>query len=254
MKYFVLSDVHSFYDAMDAALKKNGFDVNNPNHIIIVCGDLFDRGPDAVKVFRFMEMMANENRLHYISGNHEDLFISCVMDIYYARPLGRHHFTNGTVDTISQFTGINQVDLVLGIFDKEEFKKSIQPLLNFITVNAIDFLSVKDYVFVHGWIPCNPNTGEVSDKWEEGNWREARWLNGMSAWKNGARLPGRTIVCGHWHCSWGWSHIRQQRNEFPQKNEINWLESFEPFVDEGIIAMDACTAYTNMCNCIVIDI
>lgn len=67
------------------------------------------------------------------------------------------------------------------------------------------------------------------------------------------RVDGKTIVCGHWHCSWGWSHIKQDRKEFPQKNQVDWKKSFEPFIDDGIIAIDACTAYSGLCNVIVIE-
>ena len=42
MKYFVSSDIHGFYDEWQKSLKDNGFDINNPCHKIIVCGDLFD--------------------------------------------------------------------------------------------------------------------------------------------------------------------------------------------------------------------
>jgi hypothetical protein len=76
----------------------------------------------------------------------------------------------------------------------------------------------------------------------------------MEKWKNSNnRLDGKTVIVGHWHCSYGWSHIRNERKEFPQKNRKGWEKSFEPFVDDGIIAIDACTAYSGMCNVIVIE-
>ena len=44
MKYFVSSDIHGFFDEWMFALKRENFDISNPEHKIIVCGDLFDRG------------------------------------------------------------------------------------------------------------------------------------------------------------------------------------------------------------------
>lgn len=41
-KYFVFSDVHSFYDELMNALDDKGFNINNQEHVIISCGDLFD--------------------------------------------------------------------------------------------------------------------------------------------------------------------------------------------------------------------
>ena len=43
--FFVVSDVHSFYDEMMIALKEKKFNINNDNHIFVSCGDLLDRGP-----------------------------------------------------------------------------------------------------------------------------------------------------------------------------------------------------------------
>ena len=52
-KYFVVSDVHGFYDEMIKALNEAGWDKNNPNHYIISCGDVFDRGTQPKEVMKF---------------------------------------------------------------------------------------------------------------------------------------------------------------------------------------------------------
>ena len=44
-KFFVVADVHSFYDEMKQELDTAGFDINNPDHILVSCGDVLDRGP-----------------------------------------------------------------------------------------------------------------------------------------------------------------------------------------------------------------
>ena len=252
MKLFVLSDIHSFYDPMMKALNDKEFEIDNPDHHIVVCGDLFDRGPDANKVFAFAKRMTNEGRFNYVCGNHEDLLFECVKEVYHRRGVSSHHISNGTLDTICQITGFNKYDIYGCTCDSKEFSSKIEPLLDFIADNAVEYVEAGDYIFVHGWIPTGPH-GEVED-WENGDWEAARWLNGMAAWHKGARIPGKTIVCGHYHSSWGHSHLHQDRKEFPQKNRVDWEKSFEPFVDEGIIAIDACTAYTGFCNCIVIEV
>ena len=256
MKLFVLSDVHSFYEPMMAALEKNGFDINNKDHHIVVCGDLFDRGPDAVKCFEFVKKMADELRFVYIYGNHEELLQQCVREVAYQKGVSEHHVSNGTLDTIVQFTGLGQYDLRFGFpFDADKLREGMYPVMEFIYDYAVDYAEFGDFIFVHGWVPCNEKGNQVAENWDtyEANWPQARWSNGMNAWHRGARIPGKTIVCGHWHCSWGHSHLNQDRKEFPTKNRVDWEKSFEPFVDEGIIALDACTAYTGFCNCLVIE-
>lgn len=256
MKLFVMSDVHSYFEEMAEALHKNGFEMDNPDHHILICGDLFDRGPDAVRLFEFVKDMAEKDRLTYVCGNHEDLLFDCANEIIRGHGVSHHHISNGTFDTICQFTGMSKYDLCFGPLDRVEYEKKINPILDFINNNAVDFAEAGEYFFVHGWVPCDPILGAVAKNWdtEDADWEGARWINGMSAWKRGARIEGRIIVCGHWHSSWGHSHLHLDRKEFPQKNHEDWQKSFEPFVDEGIIAIDACTAYSGFVNCVVLDI
>ena len=75
IKYFAISDVHSFYNPMIEALLAKGFEQDNPDHKIILCGDLLDRGDDSIKVVEFCKNLAEQNRLIYVIGNHEDLFL-----------------------------------------------------------------------------------------------------------------------------------------------------------------------------------
>ena len=255
-KIFVMSDVHSFYDAMMSALDEKGFDKDNPHHHIVICGDAFDRGPDAVKMFEFIKEMNEQGRLTYVCGNHEDLLFDCANEVLRGRGVSRHHISNGTLDTIAQFTGMNKYDLCFGPVDRPEYEKKMTPILDFINNNTVDYAEFGDYIFVHGWVPCDPVLGTVAKNWDtiDADWDGARWINGMAAWNRGAKLEGKTIVCGHWHASWGHSHLHLDRKEFPQKNRADWQESFVPFVDEGIIAVDTCTAYTGFVNCLVIEV
>ena len=80
-KYFAISDIHSFYDEMLEALKSKGFDMQNPDHNVIICGDAFDRGEFSLKVFEFMKILNNENRLMDVRGNHEDLLFDCIDEL-----------------------------------------------------------------------------------------------------------------------------------------------------------------------------
>ena len=66
IKYFCSSDIHSFYTEWMLALNSKGFDINNPEHKIIVCGDLLDRGDETVECIEFMQRLVSENRAIYI--------------------------------------------------------------------------------------------------------------------------------------------------------------------------------------------
>ena len=54
-KFFVTSDVHGYYDEMKNALDNAGFDPENEEHWIVVCGDLWDRGSQPVEVMRYLQ-------------------------------------------------------------------------------------------------------------------------------------------------------------------------------------------------------
>lgn len=272
MKYFVVSDVHSFYNELIIALNKQGFEFGNAEHKLIICGDVFDRGPDAVKLFEYLKSLGDQ--FIYVRGNHEDLLIECLDEVYNNVYIGRHHFSNNTVDTLRQFVGCSLYDFQ--IMRSKEFidnvRNKLQPVVDWINQKSVNYFTAGDYIFVHGWVPCICDDLNIYharknmklaplDWWDNDEdydatevWQEARWLNGMAAWKQGAKIDGKTIVCGHFHCSYGWSHIRQQYKEFPEKNHPDFEKSFQPFIDEGIIALDACTAYTDKVNCIVLEV
>lgn len=71
MKYFVSSDIHGFFDEWQNALKEKGLDFNNPEHKIILCDDLFDRGSQIKEIIDFV--LKYKVKVILIRGNHEDL-------------------------------------------------------------------------------------------------------------------------------------------------------------------------------------
>ena len=48
MRYYVVSDVHSFYTEMIKALTEKGYFEDKEPHKLIICGDMFDRGSESV--------------------------------------------------------------------------------------------------------------------------------------------------------------------------------------------------------------
>ena len=278
-KYFITSDVHGFSTIFRNSLEKAGWQQNNPNHILVVAGDLFDRGPEAKQVLQFVQDLGD--RFIYVRGNHEDLIEDCVYEMSAGMNVGSHHISNGTIYTISQLCDIGEFEIYSYIYNKtiqQTIHDKMKPILEWIRDKAVDYAEINNYIIVHGWIPIIPTSTNIygqPDKytfdpdWDKPidfskatideinnynrKWYSARWLNGMDCWKQGVTIPDKTIICGHYHCSWGWSHIRQKYKEFPNKSNKNFSKSFQPFIDKGIIALDACTAYSGICNVFVID-
>ena len=98
-KYFVFSDVHGCYTPLIQELEAKGFDINNPEHILISCGDVFDRGDEVKELINFIKSLPTERRI-LIRGNHEHLLIDMINKGYAAT----YDVVNGTLNTILQLT------------------------------------------------------------------------------------------------------------------------------------------------------
>ena len=123
----------------------------------------------------------------------------------------------------------------------------MQPILDFIDENCVNYYETINHVFVHGWIPTFSYLDDFRDA-DNSEWEEAMWLNGMNMWLSPAcRVDDKTVVCGHFHTSWGHARIHHYCDEWDDD------AIFDPFIDDGIIAIDACTAYSRQVNCIVIE-
>lgn len=138
---------------------------------------------------------------------------------------------------------IHQYDFAEAAQDTPYYKRIIPAMQN--------YYETAHYIFVHGWIPC---LRERTTYCSIGNWRKAddnmwstaRWFNGMDA-NQFVYEDGKTIVCGHWHASYGHTVYEKKGSEFgPDAN-------FQPYYGNGIIALDACTVVSGFVNCIIID-
>ena len=256
MKYYVTADVHAYFTELQRALREKGFFEDPEPHKLVICGDLYDRGTEALQLQEFLLELLAKDELILIRGNHEDLALDMLHNWSRGSYRQRHHNLNGTVDTVSQLTGFSTRDVftrpeeVGRAFLKDPFIQSIIPAM-------VDYFETEGYIFTHGWIPCSPvSVGNDERKyvpipdWRNAGqdlWNKARWINGMEAAHGGIIEPGKTIVCGHWHCSFGHCRYHNDGGEFD--NHPN----FDPYYADGIIALDACTPLSRKVNCIVIN-
>lgn len=238
IKYFVSADIHGFYDEWMKALNDAGFDIDNPNHKIIICGDLFDRGHQPKEIIDFI--LNHKDKFILIRGNHEDLMQEMI---------DRNHndyadLCNGTADTI--------VDLypewMVSEFDLTKIAKKTR--LQEVLDMCIDYFETEHYVFVHVWIPIIENCLYYDSDWRKARkqrWDKARWVNPVEMYRYKIFEPNKKIVFGHWHCSAFW-----HEQDHDKYDEFGPKENFEPFITKDIIALDACTAHTRKVNVVVL--
>ena len=262
-KNFICTDTHSFFNETKRALEEAGFEYDNPSHILYILGDMLDRGPSSRELLDYV-LGLPKNRFYYIIGNHDDLFKDLLKELKERRGISLHHISNGTVQTVAQFTGLTEVDLQLGYYNYEKDivkNKYIRKYIQLLKNRSFDYLETEKYIFVHGWIPNHSNKivahrsdnakHKYREDWRDSTkdeWKSARWDNGMNCWKQGVVEPDKTIVCGHWNSSWGNYRLHHEGSGEFENDAV-----FTPFVDKGIIALDGCTAHSGKVNVLVLN-
>ena len=245
-KLFVTSDIHSFYEPFKKALDKAGFDPNNKDHWLVVCGDIFDRGDDSGLVLQFI--MSLERKI-LVRGNHDLLLRDlCKRGFPY-----RNDFHNGTTTTVYDLGDAGAGN------DFDKCCEVTQNKLKEYNGLLVNHFETQNYIFVHSWIPVN-SEGKFNpiyhykEDWRnatEKEWEEAMWGNPFFNAQDGLNKTGKTIVFGHYHTSFMWD-ITTDCSEFGEG------AIFDPYFGKdyegnSYIGIDACTAYTGKCNVIVIE-
>ena len=243
IKFFVTSDIHSHYKPLIQSLNEAGFDPNNKDHWLVVCGDIFDRGPDSNEVLRFI--MQLEHKI-LVKGNHDILLEDlCMREFAYS-----YDFHNGTTKTVQDLGYMGE-----GHPLDECCQITWNRTARYREV-LVNYFETQNYIFVHSWIPLNKvgiDAYEYKEDWRnatDAEWDAAMWGNPFYKAQDGLNKTGKTIVFGHWHCSTGHSMDSGYEIEEFSKNAI-----WEPYIntDTKIIGVDRCVAYTGELNMVVLE-
>lgn len=103
IRYFAVSDIHGHAELLINELKNKGFCPGDPRHMLVCCGDCFDRGDENRRVYEYLKSVPNKV---IVCGNHEELL---------TRALDRGRIklsdiANGTDKTIEEFFGEDSID------------------------------------------------------------------------------------------------------------------------------------------------
>ena len=248
VKYYITSDTHGFYDELIEALQAAGYFDDTGSHKLVILGDLMDRGYQAEELQNFVVDLIEKDEIILIRGNHEDLFVE-LATVDQGLPYS-HHLSNETYDTALQLTGYSFSRACINNDDFAEAARET-PFYKTIIPAMKDYFETANYVFTHGWIPCiMERDGSYSfySAWREASreeWASARWYNGIDA----ARTANedKTVICGHWHTSYGHSKYEGKGSEFGEDAD------FSPYYGLCVIAIDACTDHSEKVNVIVIE-
>ena len=245
-KIFVVSDIHGHYTELKNALDEAGFIPGEETHLLIACGDYFDRGSDCRLVYEYLNGIQNKI---LIKGNHEDM-LALILN---ARHMGSGAFSNGMDCTILDFFGNDAIGgldplyegaYLLNLRGKE---KVVSDLFAFMD-RMYDYFETEHYVFTHGWLPTvktEDGSCYIKEDFryeESGLWDRARFAEWYRRYHQGAMLEGKTIVCGHRTSRFGCLF-----------DETRDMSDYSPFYAEGMIAIDTATSESKKVNVLVIE-
>lgn len=183
--YFALSDIHGRPVSIQD-FEKKGFDLDNPDHTIVLVGDYFDRGNNNLMVLEFIEKYKTllKDRFILLKGNHDEFIIKFINyleehtkegDIIQTDPKAMDHWSrNGGEITLEQLFGEPSGEYTL---DKQNNVKRLKSFLSLLQ----DYYETKDYIFTHAAI----NEERIIDTWD----REFMHV--------GLPSVDKTIIIGH---------------------------------------------------------
>jgi serine/threonine protein phosphatase 1 len=263
MKLYVTSDVHGFYSELKEALDKSGFFTDTEPHKLVLCGDMMDRGEEAVKMQKFMMELLERDELIFVKGNHELLMKDMIENFdKYNEDIGwgySHHVSNGTWDTAKQLAGMTEFEAFANT-EKFLYRAKSSDFYSKLIPASVNYFETENYVFCHGFLPVKCDDKYPAhyrrnrkfskmENWREATqsqWNDAMWLNGMEMVDKGFGIE-KTIVVGHFHTSWGRAH-------FEGKPEFGKNADFSPYYyEDTLIAIDSCVAYSGKVNVLVIE-
>lgn len=284
-KYFVASDIHSYLKPLKKSLREAGWNQKTKSHVLVVLGDIFDRGDETLGVYHFIRSIPKGRRV-LVKGNHEELFL----DLLKKDAPASYDYSNGTVKTMCQIAGVpddymDGTKLLWDFLDGEVTVGEYDNAQDYVCqtlrsrfaeikalVNAsgipdwlrsdewVDYFELGDYVMVHSFIPLREPKTKMSDyysskeyfpEWRTDStaeeWSDARWGCPYRQYDDGLfKEPGKTLVCGHWHAF-----------DFRQHYEGGYYDDVDLVRDKSIhgiyrhdriIALDACTVLSNRVN------
>ena len=262
-KWFIFSDTHSFNKELIKSLDKEGFDINNPTHGIIVIGDLFDRGKETLAIYKFIKKIPKTRRV-LIRGNHELLYKQLLEKSF----PDSFDFSNGTVGTFCQIAKFDPnklyVDYNLRFYSVKLFDAEYKKAMNYwekivakvkksrVTkfIFSDEWVNYYDldnkFILTHCFIPVKrlPYTREAdvffdwrkadSYQWEIAMWG-CPWKSYLEGLFDSEAKKGNILVCGHWHTSDFYYHLNHKL--------INPSNSI--YYGKNIIAIDGGVTYKN---------
>ena len=225
-----MSDIHGCATALISSLSEAGFDPKNPNHLLIVIGDLFDRGTENRRVLEYLSGIKNKI---LIRGNHEDI----LMQTLTTSRVDRLQMINGTLSTLGEFFTYYNGESLLDTIESSQ--RRVADMLVDLIESMYDYFETDGYIFTHGWITEDANENDFRYA-DSSKWQRARWLRWHNLYPNFTIPDGKTIVVGHTPCYYA-SMFDKTRSDY----------DCSIFYGNGLVAIDGAAVSKGRVNVFV---
>ena len=190
-RVYAVGDIHGrldLFEALVAAIEADDAARAPAETLIVLLGDLVDRGDDSRGVIEFARDLQRRRPVRILAGNHEEMFLRSLSDI----ETFRHFIRHGGRETLLSY-GINH-----GQFQAASMEEAQQLASEAVPADHLAFLEsfedmiqLGDYLFVHAGIdPRLPIDQQRS--------RDLRWFREPFLSHEGSH--GVVVVHGHTIC------------------------------------------------------
>ena len=190
-RVYAVGDIHGrldLFESLVAAIEADDAARAPAETLIVLLGDLVDRGDDSRGVIEFARDLQRRRPVRILAGNHEEMFLRSLSDI----ETFRHFIRHGGRETLLSY-GINH-----GQFQAASMEEAQQLASEAVPADHLAFLEsfedmiqLGDYLFVHAGIdPRLPIDQQRS--------RDLRWIREPFLSHEGSH--GVVVVHGHTIC------------------------------------------------------
>lgn len=148
-RVYAIGDIHGRLDLFEDLLAQIARDeAGRPAAAttIVLLGDLIDRGPDSAGVLARARALSRERAVEILSGNHEEMLMSCFEDASTMRAFLRF----GGIETLASYGISPETIAELAVEDLQVLAAQAIPAEDIAFIQGFKKLVQKgDYVFVH---------------------------------------------------------------------------------------------------------
>lgn len=187
-RVYAVGDVHGRADlfaAISKAIEADHAQRGGGDSLVILLGDLVDRGPDSAGVLRLAREWQARRPLRALMGNHEEMFL----DAFAKEDVLRHFLRHGGRETILSYPVDRAAYDEATLPEAQALMRAAVPAEDIAFMQAMeDMIRLGDYLFVHAGIRPGVSL-------EEQRSGDLRWIR--EPFTTASDDLGLTVVYGH---------------------------------------------------------